>query len=308
MKINVSGLPSRTLSFWWDELIAKLASEDGSIGYDPHNINNDFTPQALDHVSDIGKAVASGAESMRNALYVGEYALSMFNNAARNRYRWAWVARPAKTAFFDAEVEYILHGKDKQSGNMFWTKAQLLITRYAMNYIHVHSDARKLNFARNVAITVTSWWSAGSLVPLTTDMILAAWSIKEALSDVEDLLDGKKVAFIKLAGDWKTNIGVSAENQPKTAEAMKWSYIDYLRVYLLMVPRRTKLARICDLIEINTNYAGRELKVKDLYCEVNGELTMSVNYLFMTQAFMPGWLKTPDNRHVLSASSKRDLF
>ena len=341
--INVSGLPSRNLDPWWSRYFTKSepsgfveyrtndsqyevmpssnnlgydqptsmyngVTEGGGIGYQPFNADSDYPLTALGEVSGVGNVLSEGDENLRDTYYVGEYVLSMFNNSVKDKYRWGGSSPPVKTAFFGAEVEYILHGNDKQSGNLFWTKVQLLTTRFAMNFIHVHSDTRKLEFARNIAVTFTSWWSSGMLVPVATDLVLAAWSIKEAIADVDDLLEGKRTPFIKLAGDWKTNIGVSAEGQPKTKESMQWSYLDYLRIFLLTTPRQTKLARICDLIEINTKYAGRELKVKDLYCTIDGELTASVNYLFLTSAFMPRFLTTRDNRHLIEAKTARDLF
>ena len=342
--VYVPGLPSRSVKMWWETLFSPgeaalkpeefvaagaapesgVASdetadiartikyrgvlEDGNIGYKPFDADNSFAKESLDEVSSVGDVLSDAGEGLRNAYYVGEYALSMFNNSVRDRYRWAMVTPPSKSAFFDAEVEYILHGNEKQSSNIFWTKVQLLMTRFAMNFIHIHSDTEKLEFARTVATALVSWFSSGTLVPLVTDLILMAWSIKEAIEDVHDLLNGKKIAFIKLPGDWKTNIGVSTEGKPKTREEFKWSYIDHLRIYLLTVPRLVKLARICDLIEINTKYAGRELKIKDFYCEVDCELTTSVNYLFMTAWFMPRWIKTPEDRHILDAAASRNLF
>ena len=341
--INAADLPSRSQKPWWEQFFTafepvefietnkqdsqyevlppsdglgydqptssyKGVSEGGGIGFGESAAGDDFATRSLDDVSEVGQVLSVGFDSLRNTFYTGEYALSMFNNSAGDKYRWAGSMPPAKMAFFDAEVEYILHGNEKQSSNLFWTKVQLLAMRVAMNFIHVHSDSRKLEYARNLAFALTSWFSAGALAPLAADLIIAAWSIKEAVVDVDDLLDGKRVPFIKLAGDWKTNIGVSSADQPKTNESLKWSYIDYLRLFLLLLPRQTKLSRICDLIEINTKYAGRGLKVKDLYCEVKGELTVSVNYLFMTSAFMPGFMRTPEKRHILTAAAAKDLF
>lgn len=305
--VDASKLPSRTMEPWYVRLMASF-TEGEAFNFNKASEDGAFTTEALDSVINLGEVCADEAENMRNNLYACEYALSKFKNAVKDEYRWAGAAKPTKTAYFDAEVEYILHGFENQSGNIFWTRIDMLLTRFAMNFIHVHSDSRKLNMARNIAATMTAWWSSGSLIAPVADVIIAAWSLKEAVADVEDLLDGKRVPFIKLAGDWKTNIGVSAEGQPKTREEMKWSYIDYLRIYLLMLRRETKLGRINDLIEINTKFAGRALKVRDLYCALDGELTASVNYLFMTSAFMPQNLKTSRQRHILRASASRDLF
>ena len=310
---DVSSLPSRNAPSWFAGLVALTSSYAGvgsgtEFGFNPFDTNSNFSIDALDSVADFGKILVGGLESIRNGLYVDEYILSMFTNSINDKYRWGGVAHPTKIAFFKAEVEYILHGNEKESSNEMWATIQLLMTRFALNYIHVITDTQKMGLARNTAIALATWWSAGAAVPAVTALIVAAWSMKEAITDTEDLLDGKKVPFIKLTGDWKNNIGVSAEGKPKSPEQLKWSYIDYLRIFLLQENRQKKLLRICDLIEINTKFAGRELKVKDLYCGLHSELKTSVNYLFMTAAFMPPQLKTQQNRHYLSAVSERDLF
>ena len=318
--VDASKLPSGGLPKWWEVLFSYesdyskyirlygAAANNKNADYNSLSANFGNTDMSLDGVANFKNIFTDAADYMRNMFYTGEYALAMFNNSVKDNYRWAGLAKPAKTAFFDAEAEYLLHGKDKQSDNIFWTKTQLLILRFTMNFIHANSDPEKLDLATKTATLLTSWWSAGSLVPAIAEVILAAWSAKEAIADAEDLLDGQRVPFIKLAGDWKTNVGVSSDGKPKTADSLKWSYIDYLRLLLLTTPRETKLARIGDLIEINTKYAGRELKVKDLYCEIRSELTVSVNYLFMTAAFMPRYMKTEENRHILNAASVKDLF
>ena len=302
-------------------------SENGDIGYSTFGDNGDFTRNSLDGVSDLktiqpyyrgntegaegGTGGGSGSipEKVMNMYYVNEYALSMFNNNAKDKYRWAGVMPPEKTAYFDAEVEYILHGNDTQSKNMFWTKCQLLATRFAMNFIHIHSDEEKIELARYIAIAIVGLFSAMTLVPLATGIVISAWSIAEAIIDVHDLMDGKGVPFIKMKGDWKTTIGTpNIENPLKTDDNKKWTYIDYLRIYLAMTPRDKKLARINDLIVINTTHAGRELLPKNLYCEVENQIAVSVNYLFMTASFMPEPYKAPQNRHMLYANSKKDLF
>ncbi|MCL2057760.1 MAG: DUF5702 domain-containing protein [Oscillospiraceae bacterium] len=341
--VDVHDLPSRNQRPWWERTQVLFASglspappviepqyevlpvsnaqgfdmqtnqyislvENGAIGYDPFDFNNEYSSNALVVIKDIGELLGVGIENLRDAQYVGEYALSIFDNYVDDDYRWAGVAKPSKVAFFDAEAEYILHGCDKQSSNMFWTKAQILTARYAMNFIHVYSDPRKIQFARDTAAAMLPQWASEALAPVVAELVLMAWSMKEAILDVENLLDGKRAPFMKLAGDWETIIGVGAEGQPKTEEQQKWSYIDYLRLFMMTEARQTKLVRICDLVEINTKFAGRGLKVGDLYCEVQGELTATVNYLFMTAPFMPTYLKTADNRHLLRAVTVRDLF
>ena len=284
------------------------ASETGKIGYDPFDGDSGFTERALSGVAGVSGILSEGGEALRDKLYVGEYVLGVFGNHIGERYRWAGSSGLERTSFFESEAEYILHGNDKQSGNVFWTKLQLLLTRFALNYIHVYSDPRKTDFAYNCAAALTSWFSSGALVPAAANLIIAAWCIKESIEDVHDLLDGDRIPLIKLAGDWKTNIGVDSAGQPKTDENIKWSYLDYLRIFLLMQTKQNILARICDLIEVNAIYSGRELLTDNLYCAIDCGLDASVNYLFMTASFMPERFKTAQNRRRLGAKTFRDLF
>ncbi|MDR3120589.1 MAG: DUF5702 domain-containing protein [Clostridiales bacterium] len=303
--IELSQLPSRTAG------AAPPAGEPGGTDFDLYDTESLAAENSLDNMRSIGEVVgeaaADGVESIRNGLYVGEYVLSTFANAAKDPYRWGGVAASAKAKFFDAEVEYILHGNELQSRNIFWSKFQLILVRFALNIIHIISDSEKTELATTIATALTAW-SAGILVPVVADLIIAAWSLKESVEDVQELFEGKRVAFLKQKGDWKTSIGISAGETQKTKEELCWSYSDYLRIFLLIEPRAQKLGRINDLIEINTQHAGRALKSAQLFCRLRSRLDVSVNYVFLTAAFMPPRFRTTDRRHILSAALARDLF
>jgi hypothetical protein len=76
--------------------------------------------------------------------------------------------------------------------------------------------------------------------------------VAEAGIDVAELRNGGGVAVVKGKGDWVADIGIS-KTGPKTPETLCIDYDDYLRLYLAAVPERTKILRMLDLIELNSD-------------------------------------------------------
>ncbi|MDR1439855.1 MAG: DUF5702 domain-containing protein [Clostridiales bacterium] len=257
--------------------------------------------------SGIGELLRDGVLGARDSLYVNEWILPTFGNGSKAKYELIG-GKLSHSAFFSAEVEYILNGSEDEAKNISAAKAKIVLMRFVLNFLHIYSDAEKVALANQIAAALAAWWSAGALTPVVANLIIAAWSLSESILDAGDLMDGKKLPFFKLPGDWKTNIGVPSAGKAKTPESQLVSYIDYLRIMLLAVPREKKLGRVNDLLEINSRFAGGSLKVAELYCGAKTELEISVNYIFMTSAFMPGGMRAPSGRRRLKASLARSLF
>jgi hypothetical protein len=239
---------------------------------------------------------------------VNEYVLSMFKNGSKDKYLLSGDRAGERKSFFNAEVEYILYGDEDQGVNMAYVKIQIFLIRFAMNFLHVYTDSDKMLMASKIATAVSGVWTAGIAVPVVTNLIVAAWSASESIQDVSDLIEGKKIPFFKLKGDWVTNVGVSKEGALSTEDMFKNSYIDYLRLFLLMENREKKLGRINDLFEINSLNRGDLLKVSDSYCALSTKIEISISYLFLTRGFMPEGIITGDGRHRLTADLTRGLF
>ncbi|MCL2163807.1 MAG: DUF5702 domain-containing protein, partial [Oscillospiraceae bacterium] len=267
-----------------------------------------FSENAMGILSYAKELLVGGIRKTMNNLYVNEYILSMFKNGSKDKYLLNGDKAGLRKSFFEAEVEYILYGDEDQGTNMAYVRIQLFLVRFAMNFLHVYSDSDKMLMASEIATSIAGAWSAGIAVPVVTNLIVAAWSASESILDVNDLIEGKRVPFFKLEGDWVTSVGVVKEDALSTDDSFKNTYIDYLRLFLLMENRGKKLGRINDLLEINSFKRGDPVKVQESYCALSTELEISISYLFLTRKFMPEVILTDDGRHRLTADLTRGLF
>lgn len=100
------------------------------------------------------------------------------------------------------EVEYILYGKSTDQDNIKLSKAQIMLVRVVMNFIHVLADPMKRSTALGLATAMIGWTPLAFAVTVLQYAILFAWSVAEAAIDVMLLLKGERVAFYKTKGDW----------------------------------------------------------------------------------------------------------
>ena len=82
----------------------------------------------------------------------------------------------------------------------------------------------------------------------------------ESWKDFELLKKGQFVPVFKTEKSWKTWISYDGEAVKKEVSL---GYKDYLRVFLLMVPREVKLARILDVIQLNESRQNSWFQILD---------------------------------------------
>ena len=223
----------------------------------------------------------------RNNVYINEFIIDKFKSN---------ISKPnnIKETFFQNEIEYVLHGNQSQQKNLSQTKNEILLMRFVLNTIHIYSDPEKIALANEIAIAISSWWSLGIAVPIISTLIICSWAMIESTVDTQDLLDGKSVPFYKLKDDWKTGIdGViksvsnKIDNSSKSKGNIDFNYNDYLRILLLLRSPDQKLNRIEDLIELNMQKKLPGFKLNKCNTELRIESEFSLNYLFITQIFIP---------------------
>lgn len=225
-----------------------------------------------------GEAEINGvAESLNRAdmglsvtLALDEYILDHFgyqNTSEREKL-------PA--GFFTNEVEYILWGDESQNVNNFYTKAALMSVRFALNAIHVYSDANKTAKADTVATMTAGWWTLGAGIPVMSNLIKISWAIAESGIDTGKLWNGESLAIIKSPAEWITDIGLGAAGV-STPGFLTMDYDDYLRLYLLLMPIEKKVLRMMDIIELN---APSNFNIYDAYTQIT--VTALVSYRSLT--------------------------
>lgn len=152
--------------------------------------------------------------------------------------------------FFLGEKEYILRGKLSDKDNLASVKRELFLLRTGMNIAHIYSDPEKRSLTQAAAAAT----GAELFLPAVQFLITAAWAGAEAEEDLNTLMSGGKVPFLKTASDWKLSLdSIYGENrvQPGHQEGRGLDYDAYLDLLMLTVGMNEMQLRMMDLIQIN---------------------------------------------------------
>jgi hypothetical protein len=166
----------------------------------------------------------------------------------------------------DYEMEYILSGKASDEKNLKSVVRQLLLMREGINYVFLLRDSKRLAQAQSLALAIASAAMLPVLEEPVKHGILLAWAYAESISDVRTLLSGGKIAPIKTAADWKTElyqiggrssaaVGTSDRKTKQTDAAgdsgwnRKMDYSQFLFLLLWMKKDEVITYRCMDLIE-----------------------------------------------------------
>ncbi|MEN2776895.1 DUF5702 domain-containing protein [Acetivibrio clariflavus] len=160
-----------------------------------------------------------GLETIRDEIYISEYALGTFNNylSMKNlksengknisqvdlRLRNRTDRKPYM--YFENEIEYIIGGKDNEKANIRNVMTKILIIRIALNSLHIFLDPAKMKdivaTAKKLA-AVVSPPIAVFLIPLVTFLIVISWAAAESVIDLKLLMRGESVPIFKTRKDW----------------------------------------------------------------------------------------------------------
>lgn len=203
------------------------------------------------------EAFNSAAESMRDELYVNEFALTKFNyrtyglekDLAGQPKTSHELVNPGSHMLANQEVEYLLYGFSSCVANMSSAYAEMFAFRMAIRTLEALLDPKK------------EMLGIGS--PLLVLLAAAAEGALEAFQDMNKLTKGEAVEL----------------SAKITASALSLTYKDYLRIFLLLHSNNTKLmARMQALIELET---GKDLVQETTY--VQGNATSEVRLWFIPQ-------------------------
>lgn len=272
---------------------------------DLYNEEGMFQEDVFSSIGTMLSRLSLDAKTLRDNVYINEYIMGVFKNAVPKLKEGSatvddvdihGISKKSRNTFYDYEVEYILHGNPSQNANKALTAGQLLLIRFGLDTLHVYTDPRKKELAAATAAALAGWWTGGAGIPVLSNLIMCGWGMGEALIDVRDLYEGRKVPVIKSEGDWKLDIGL-AKGGRKTDPKLAFSYHDYLRLFLMVMDEKNKLGRMEDLIQLNIGNKNAGFKIKNCNTYIRVEAVVSMKYLFATQPFMPAKFKTTDGRH-----------
>ncbi len=157
--------------------------------------------------------------------------------------------------WLDYQVEYLIGGKDTDIANLEAVCGRILTIREGMNYAYLQTDSVKKAECEALAIALVGATMIPGLVEAVKQMLLLGWAFGESVADVRTLLSGKRCAFWKGDGTWRTSLEGALNLQNSVSEFDKeedsggLSYEDYLGMLLVTMGRGTKTMRSLDVIE-----------------------------------------------------------
>lgn len=263
-----------------------------------------ITPQPIIDTSIVeGLDIAQMSwNNIKNKLYLNEYILLFFKHHIHSDM--------GSESFFNYEVEYILYGERSEKKNFIRFQTDLFLLRVGMNMIHIYSDPIKRQQVLEASLPFAS------ISPfLAQFLITSAWAAAESKLDLEQLLEGEEVAFMKTKKDWqlsldaafsgkkaksksvKINIDKERGNKDSKDDSKPFSinmldYEDYLRLFLLLRKKDETLYRTLDLIQLNMKGRHyRDFETRNYFggCQVRTEST--IKHLFLKFRWMPDYIR-----------------
>ena len=143
---------------------------------------------------------------------------------------------------------------------------KIVALRFVLNFANIMQDKEKTSIAEAMAAAIAAVVSRGAGVTLYKYIIISAWAIIDSYIDVEKLLKGESVPLIEFGDVEKIN------------EIQDYDF--YLRLLLLMTDKKTKLLRICDMIEINMKeITGENYRLSGVYNTVYAKVITEFDFI-----------------------------
>jgi hypothetical protein len=284
-----------------DSLLERLPSKKekaeeavNSINTDVIDFKNDsYITGSLESIASVESGLGQLISKAGEQLYVNEYIMGTFihdvpllqGEEKSRAYNLHSKEKTSRDAYFSKyEVEYIINGNKSESINSKITKSEILAIRMISNVIHIYSDPSKMSRVNGLAAALSSW-SAGLSTPLIQNMLIFSWAMAESLYDLNQLLKGGKILLFKTEMQWKTDLsGGSCKSEIKDEgnNPLLMSYQDYLRIFLLLMDKETKLARTQDLVQLNIGLSKPGFLIEDCMVLLRAKTTVTMKNMFFS--------------------------
>ncbi len=294
-----------------------------------------FGEKSFGIVSIMLQDVMSALEDGRNNIYANEYIMFTFKNRLTDLYYGSdadsptsptnatsydkdslyevkhrynkeidlrAISKTTRNTGLDAEVEYILKGKDNDKDNTFVVARDIFLIRMATNTGAILSNAEIMKKIRALSYSISAATGLPWAGEVVSWLLITAWGTAETTLDMVHLIDnGYSVFLLKNSKNLdKFNLGFSTiitgqwdiltPKIPLNEDYKNNSriqYEDYLRIFLFLMPYEEKMLRIADLIEINMMEEGdTKFKSKEASTFIRVETTATMDYLFLNQPFV----------------------
>ncbi len=181
---------------------------------------------------------------------------------------------PGKDTCLKYEMEYIVGGKDTDKENLANTVEKLAALRNLTCAAALVADSKKMKEVQAVAASAATAFGMPFLEPVIKAVLIEAWSLAEAASDVRILLDGGKVSIVKKSGEWNTSLtnlsGGQGENKSGGVD-----YTTFLEILIMTQNSSNCAYREMDLIQVNIQ---KRYNPNFLMTECFGSIDVTADY------------------------------
>lgn len=184
------------------------------------------------------------------------------------------------------ELEYLLGAKSSDVENLKVAVNKILAVREAANFLYLISDSVKVAKAEGLATMMAGASLNPAIINVVKIGILTAWAFAESILDVRALLVGKRIALIKSAESWTTELENLSliTGEFEMAEESSWglTYENYLGVLLLFEKEQNLAMRAMNIQEatIRKTYQDASFQMDALIVQANAKIVYSYEPVF----------------------------
>lgn len=157
-------------------------------------------------------------------------------------------------SFLQYQTEYIIAGQNNDLENLKSIVDAIFGIRAAANLLYLLSDAEKMEITEILAYGFATLLTLPELAPVFQVVLVLTWALAESLYDVSVLLKGERVPLFKSAGNWHYSLEEILSFGSVTngdGEDAGLSYVDYLRLFLMLQDKKTTTYRLMDIMEMD---------------------------------------------------------
>lgn len=189
------------------------------------------------------------------------------------------------------ELEYILNGDTSDRINLENAILKILAIREGLNYMHIISDASKMQSAQELATVISGVLCLPQITLLIKFLIIAVWALVESAIDLRCLLSGGKVPLIKSRDDWSADLDsifdILNNNslREKEASSRGINYEGYLKMLLYIEEPVKRNFRMMDIMQLDISRSQNDFLINDMVYGIEVDIGCGAKRLFSEISF-----------------------
>ena len=166
---------------------------------------------------------------------------------------YSYYGMDRKHAGMQYELEYLISGKESDTQSLASVVEQLMIIRESANYMTILKSPGMVAQAQTIAEILAGFTMNPAIIEAVKYAIIGAWAYVESTLDIRLLLSGGKVALVKTAEQWTSDVwhlSACMDVKYKAKECPDGiGYKEYLMGFLAIRSNETLAMRACDVME-----------------------------------------------------------